>query len=78
MEFQDILLSIAAITVGVAAITYILLRRPRTPASIGSESEIALGDEVIDETGEETDLPTEEPAAEEGGETAESEENANA
>ena len=78
MEFQDIILSIAAITVGVAAITYILLRRPKTPASIGSEGEIALGDEVIDETGEETDLPAEEPAAEEGGETAESEENANA
>ena len=65
MELPDIILSFAVIAIGVGAIAYILLRRPKAPASIGSEGEATLGDEVTDEVGEETDAPAEEIPAEE-------------
>ena len=65
MELPEIILSFAVIAVGVGAIAYILLRRPKAPARIGSEGEATLGDEVTDEVGEETDAPAEETPAEE-------------
>ena len=50
MEFPELILSIAVIAVGVAAIAYILLRKPKAPASIGSEGEISLGEVSEEET----------------------------
>ena len=75
MEIPSLIISIAVLAVGVPLIAYILLRKPKAPASIGSEGEISLGEEVVDEPGEETEATEESETAEET-ETAEEDANA--
>ena len=76
MDLPSLIISIAVLAVGVPLIAYILLRKPKEAASVGSEGEISLGEEVIDEAGEETEIAEETEAAEET--DGETEENADA
>ena len=76
MDIPSLIISIAVLAVGVPLIAYILLRKPKEAASVGSEGEISLGEEVIDEAGEETEISEETEAAEET--DGETEENADA
>lgn len=72
MDFPSLIISIAVLAVGIPLIAYILLRKPKEAASIGSEGEISLGEEVVDEAGEETEAVEEPEAVEETvGETEE-------
>ena len=76
MDLPSLIISIAVLAVGVPLIAYILLRKPKEAASVGSEGEISLGEEVIDEAGEETEIAEEPEAVEEN--VGETEENADA